>query len=230
MQSQDRFPMLPVITGLFVCTLVLIPSTASKFIAIGPLNIVGATLIFPLSFIFNDILTEVYGYERARRIIWIGFFAQAFAALMYWLIQIWPPAPFWQNQAAYDIILGQSWRIVLASLSAYFCSEFVNSYILSKMKYAQGGRRGWSQGWRFAVSTFFGQLVDSIVFMTVAFAGVLTTGQIISTIISIWLFKSAYEVLVIPLSTRFANWVKSREGVDVTDDPANTNYSPFPVR
>lgn len=225
--TQERFPLLPVITGVFVCILVLTPSASSKFIAIGHLSIAGSTLFFPISYIFGDILTEVYGYERSRRIIWIGFAAQVFAAVMYWIIQIWPAASFWNNQSAYEIILGQSWRIALASLSAYFCGEFVNSFIISRMKYAARGRRGLVQGSRFAVSTLFAEFFDSFIFMTVGFAGTLSPYNLIETASTIWVLKSLYEIIVMPLSIRFSNWIKAREGIDVIDDPQDTNYSPF---
>ncbi|MEK7801172.1 MAG: queuosine precursor transporter [Pseudomonadota bacterium] len=229
MDKDERFPLLPVITGFFVCVLVLIPSTAAKFIAVGPFNIAGATLIFPIAFIFNDVLTEVYGYERSRRIIWVGFAAQVFAAGVYALIDVWPPASFWDKQAEYSAILGQAPRIVLASLTAYFCGEFINSYILSRMKYSQNGKRGSAQAVRFAASTFFGQLIDSSVFMIVGFYGVLANSDLLKTIVTIWLLKSAYEILLLPLSMRLSNWIKVREGIDRIDAPENTNYSPFKI-
>jgi queuosine precursor transporter len=229
MNQSEKFPLLPVITGLFVAVLVLIPSTSSKFIAVGPFNIAGSTLIFPVAFIFNDVLTEVYGYERSRRIIWVGFAAQVFAAAIYMLIDVWPAASFWNNQEAYSTILGQAPRIVLASLSAYFFSEFVNSYVLSRMKHRQAGKRGSSQASRFIASTFFGQFVDSVVFMCVGFYGVMANSDLIKTIITIWLLKTAYEILVTPLSIKLSNWIKEREGVDKIDAPESTNYSPFKV-
>src|SRR5271169_5026295 len=116
---REKFPLLPAITGLFVAVLVLTPSASSKFISLGGYNISGSTLFFPLSYLFNDILTEVYGYEKSRRIIWIGFVAQIFGAAMYTIIQVLPSAPFWHNQDAYDTILGSAPRIVKASLTAY---------------------------------------------------------------------------------------------------------------
>lgn len=224
---QHHKMLLGILAGVYCTTLVLIPSLSSKFIAIGPLNIVGSTLIFPISFIFNDILTEVYGYERSRRIIWTGFACSALAALMYYLVQIWPAAPFWDNQAAYDAILGQAPRIVLASLSAYFVSEFINSYILSRMKHAQKGKRGFSQGTRFVVSTIFGEAADSVVFMTVAFYGVMANNDLVNTILTIWAVKVAYEVIALPISVPLSNWVKAQEGFDQIDDPKSTNYTPL---
>jgi len=218
------------LTGVFVACLVLIPSTASKFIALGPFALSGATLVFPIVFIFNDVLTEVYGYARARQVIWTGMACQVLASFFYWLVGMWPAATFWDNQAAYDSILGTTWRITIASLSAYFCSEFVNSYIMSRMKYFARGARGAAQAGRYIASTLVGQLVDSMIFMGVGFAGVLAKGDLVKTILTIWLAKTAYEVVALPLSMPFANWLKRVEGVDALDDPNRTNYNPFQVR
>ena len=237
--EKERFPLLPAITGFFVAILVLTPSASSKFItlgtihigslAIGPLNIAGSTIFFPLSYFFNDILTEVYGYERSRRVIWIGFSAQLFAAAMYTLIQLWPAAAFWHNQSAYDAVLGQAGRIVLASLFAYFVGEFVNSFVLSKLKYFSKGATGAALAFRFALSTFFGEFFDSAIFMIVGFAGVMATSDLVHTILTIWILKSAYEIVSLPISMRLVAWVKRRESVDHLDLPETTNYSPFKV-
>src|SRR5688572_20230757 len=189
MSEEKPFRLLNVFTGVFVGVLVLVPSMSSKFIAVGPLNIVGSTLIFPITFIFNDIFTEVYGYRRSRRVIWTGMAMQIFAALFYWIIDIWPAAPFWNNQACYTSILGQAPRIVLASLTAYFCGEFANSVVLSKMKFSQRGARGFRQAARFVVSTIFGEGLDSLIFMTVAFAGVIPAYNLVITILTIWGIK-----------------------------------------
>lgn len=228
--SIKNFKLLNIFTGIFVGVLVLVPSMSSKFIAIGPLNIVGSTLIFPITFIFNDIFTEVYGYSRSRKIIWTGMAMQMFAALFYWLIDIWQPASFWSNQACYSSILGQAPRIVLASLSAYFFGEFANSLVLSKMKYSQDGKRGFKQGWRFVASTIVGEGFDSFVFMSVGFAGVIATPDLIKTILTIWGVKVLYEVIALPISMPFANWVKKIEGIDEIDKPETTSYNPFKLR
>ncbi len=229
-QEKNSYKLLSLFTGIFVGVLVLVPSMSSKFIAIGPLAIVGSTLIFPITFIFNDIFTEVYGFKRSRRIIWTGMAMQLFAALFYWIIDIWPSANFWNNQDCYSSILGQAPRIVLASLSAYFFGEFANSVVLSKMKYSQKGKRGIKQGWRFVASTIVGEGFDSLVFMTVAFAGIIPVKDIIVTILTIWGVKTLYEILVLPFSMRFANWVKKYEGVDTVDYPEMTSYNPFSIK
>src|SRR5207302_4793316 len=139
------------------------------------------------SYFFNDILTEVYGYERSRRIIWTGFAMQIFTAAMYAIIQYWPAPAFWHNQDAYDTILGQAPRIVIASLSAYFCGEFMNSFVLSKLKYFVSGKIGPHLAMRFVLSTFVGEFFDSVIFLTVAFAGVIETGELLQIIVTIWL-------------------------------------------
>lgn len=229
MKRERDLKLFSVFTGIFVAALVLVPSLGSKFIAVGPFNLNGATLIFPITFIFNDILTEVYGYTRSRRIIWVGLACQVLAAFFYWLIEIWPAAPFWHSQEAFSAILGMAPRITLASLTAYFCGEFANSVVLSKMKYVEKGERGWWQAWRFVASTIVGEGFDSVVFMTVGFLGVLSLADIGITIVTIWIAKIIYEVVALPVSMRVANWVKSVEGVDEIDDPRFTSYNPFAI-
>jgi uncharacterized integral membrane protein (TIGR00697 family) len=223
--DEKPFPLLTIITALFVTILVLTPSAASKFIAIGPLVIVGSTLFFPISYIFGDILAEVYGFEKSRRIIWIGLLAQVFAAAMYALIQYWPAANFWHNQDAYNIILGQAPRIVLASITAYFLGEYVNSFIVSKMKYLSGGTAGSRLALRFVVSTIFGEFFDSAVFMTIGFYGTMATGNLVTTIITIWLLKTAYEIVALPFTMKLVAWIKKREGVDTIDYPESKSYA-----
>lgn len=227
-ESAGRF--LPIFAGIFAAVLVLVPSMSSKFIAIGPLTIVGSTLIFPITFIFNDVLTEVYGYRRSRMIIWTGMAMQIFAALFYWIIEIWPAPSFWHNQEAYNTILGQAPRIVLASLSAYFFGEFANSIVLSKLKYRQSGERGFAQASRFVWSTVVGEGLDSLLFMTVAFLGVMPTGELFTVAATIWGIKVLYEIIALPFSMPMANWVKKIEGIDVIDNPLTTDYNPFSPR
>jgi hypothetical protein len=228
MEPREKdFKLLNVFTGVFVAVLVLIPGTSSKLIAIGPFNLPGGTLIFPLTFILNDVLTEVYGYARSRRVIWTGLGCQALAAFAYWLVSQWPSAPFWHHQEAYLAILGIGPRIALASLTAYFCGEFINSVVLSKMKYAHAGRQGLLQSWRFVASSIVGEFIDSVVFMTIAFAGVHTTQHLVEMTLTIWIAKVLIELVVLPVSVRFANWVKHVEGIDKIDRPEETNYSPF---
>jgi queuosine precursor transporter len=222
--------LLPVFTGLFVaCLLITNVMNSAKFLQLGILTVAGGTIVFPISFIFGDILTEVYGYAQSRKVIWTGFASLIFAAAVFFLVQHLPAPDFWQNQAAYDSIFSAAPRIIFASMTAYFCGEFCNSVVLSKMKYRSDGKRGLKQAWRFIFSTIVGEGVDSIVFFTVAFAGVLSASQLVTSIVSAYLFKVAFEVVLTPISTRFANWVKVIEKLDVIDDPKQTTYNPFAV-
>ena len=226
-KDEIELSLLPVVTGIFVTILILTPPLDSKFIAVGRFAVPGATVIFPLAFIFNDVLTEVYGYERSRRIIWTGLACQVLAAACFWLVGRLPSAVFWHNEQAYATILGIVPRIAGASLLAYFCGEFANSLVLSRMKFTQHGRTGLPQWQRFLVSTIVGEAIDSVVFMSVAFTGVLSTRDLLETTTAIYVIKVVYEIVALPLSTRLANWMKRREGFDKLDDPSATAYNPF---
>jgi len=225
--DEKELRLLPIVTGVFVTVLILTPPLDSKFIAVGRFAVPGATLIFPLAFILNDVLTEVYGFERSRRVIWTGLACQVLAALSFWLVGRLPGAVFWHNDEAYGVILGIAPRIAVASLLAYLCGEFANSLVLSRMKFTQRGRTGLPQGLRFVVSTIAGEALDSVVFMSVGFAGVLSSRDLLETTVAIYLIKVGYEVLALPLSTRLANWMKRREAFDKLDDPLATAYNPF---
>lgn len=219
--------LLTVLTSIYITALVLSMSLASKFIAVGPFNLCGATLIFPIAYIFNDIFTEVYGYDRSRRIIWTGLGCQLFAGLAYWIVGMWPSAPFWHNQEAYMTILGVGPRIALASLVAYFWGEFANSIVMSKMKFSQGGARGVSQSWRFVMSTVVGEAVDTALFFPLAFIGTIPLADLLGTMLTIYLAKVLYECAALPVSTRLSNWIKAIEQLDVIDDPVRTDYNPL---
>jgi len=226
--TEARLKYYSVITGFFCAVLLLTNAVSAKLIDIGPLTVVGGTLLFPIAFIFNDILTEVYGFRLTRKVIWTGLGCQLLAIAVYAVIGAIPPAAGWPHQDAFTQILGSLPRITFASVVAYFCGEFANSVVLSRMKYAEHGARGWREGWRFVASTIVGEGVDSVVFMTVAFLGVLSSAVIVHGIVSIYILKVAYEIVATPVSTRVANWLKTQEGVDVIDEPT-TNYSPFAV-
>lgn len=218
---------LPILAGVFTAVLVLIPSLSSKFVTIFGLTVVGSTLVFPIVFILNDIFTEVYGFSRTRVIIWTGMLMQIVAAFLYWLVEVLPAPDFWANQDAYQSILGQSFRIVLASLTAYFFGEFANSLIVSKLKYKQGGKQGGAQAYRFVASTIVGEGLDSLLFMMIAFFGTMPTGDLFKVVVTIWAVKVIYEVAMLPVSMRIANFIKSAEGLDKIDAPNETNYNPF---
>lgn len=212
--------------GIFFVTVLLISSiTVTKFVQIGSFVSSAAVFIFPISYIFGDILTEVYGYRASRKIIWSGFGAQILMAGYLYLVQILPSAPFWHNQAAYETILGSVPRVVLASMCAYFTGEFSNSYVLSRMKVRMNGKHLWM---RTIGSTVIGEGVDTVVFMLVAFSGVLPGSIMLQTAITLYVFKVLYETAVTPLTYLIVNKLKKAEGIDVYD--RGISYNPFALK
>jgi uncharacterized integral membrane protein (TIGR00697 family) len=179
-------------------------------------------LFFPLSYVFGDILTEVYGYARSRRVVWAGFGAIVFSAVMSAVVVNLPPAPGWEGQAAVQAIFGNTWRVVLASLMAYSCGEFTNSFVLAKMKILTRGRHLWM---RTIGSTMAGELVDSLVFYPVAFLGLWETDLVIKVMITNYLLKCAWEALMTPVTYKLVAFLKEQEHEDHYD--TNTDFSPF---
>ncbi|MCW4463331.1 queuosine precursor transporter [Sphingomonas sp. BT-65] len=198
---------------------------AAKVATLGGLTFGAGILFFPLSYVLGDVLTEIYGYARARRVIWAGFGATIFAAVMCWVIVVMPPAPGWGGQEVYEAAFGQVWRIVGASVIAFWAGEFVNSYVLARMKILTSGRHLWS---RTIGSTVFGQGVDSLIFYPLAFLGVWTTGQVITVMLTNWGLKVLWEVLLTPVTYAVVGFLKRREGVDVYDE--GTDFTPFRTR
>lgn len=182
-------------------------------------------LFFPLGYVIGDVLTEVYGYARARRVIWAGFGALLFMAFMSWVVVALPPAPGWEGQAAYESVFGQVWRIVLASITAFWAGEFVNSYVMARMKIWTGGKHLWS---RTIGSTVVGQGIDSIIFYPLAFLGIWSNTQVISVMITNWLLKVGWEVFLTPVTYAVVGWLKRKEGVDIFDE--GTDFSPFKTK
>lgn len=181
-------------------------------------------LFFPISYVFGDILTEVYGYARARKVVWAGFGALAFAAFMSWAILKFPPAPGWPHQQAYETVFGAAPRIALASLVAYFCGEFCNSYVLAKMKLLTEGRLLWA---RTIGSTIVGEGVDSLVFYPAAFWGApgWTPEQVLSVLMGNYLLKVGWEVVMTPFTYKIVNFLKWAEREDYFD--RKTRFTPF---
>ena len=182
-------------------------------------------LFFPLGYVIGDVLTEVYGYARARRVIWAGFAALLFMAFMSWVVVALPPAPGWPGQAAYESVFGQVWRIVFASITAFWAGEFINSYVMARMKIWTGGKHLWS---RTIGSTVVGQGIDSIIFYPLAFGGVWSNEQVISVMLTNWLLKVGWEVVLTPVTYGVVGWLKRKEGVDIFDE--GTNFSPFKTK
>lgn len=195
---------------------------ASKLATVGGVTFGAGILFFPLSYVIGDVLTEVYGYARARRVIWAGFAALIFMAVMSWVVVAMPPAEGWDGQAAYESVFGNAWRIVLASVIAFWAGEFVNSYVLARMKLWTGGRHLWT---RTIGSTVFGQAFDSLLFYPIAFLGIWSTGQVVTVMITNWLMKVLWEAALTPVTYAVVGALKRREGVDVFDE--GTDFNPF---
>jgi uncharacterized integral membrane protein (TIGR00697 family) len=198
---------------------------AAKVATLGGLTFGAGILFFPLSYVLGDVLTEIYGYARARRVIWAGFGATVFAAVMCWVIVIMPPASGWGGQEVYEAAFGQVWRIVGASVIAFWAGEFVNSYVLARMKILTAGKHLWS---RTIGSTVFGQGVDSLIFYPLAFIGVWTTEQVVTVMFTNWGLKVLWEVVLTPVTYAVVGFLKRREGVDVFDE--GTDFTPFRTR
>lgn len=197
-------------------------------ISVGPLElgIFGAgILFFPLSYVLGDVLTEVYGYARARRVVWAGFAAVLFMAMMAWVVVAMPPAPGWSGQEAYEVVFGLTPRIVFASIIAFWAGELANAFVMARMKVASGGKHLWQ---RTIGSTIVGQGVDSLLFYPVAFLGIWSTSQVITVLITNYVLKVLWEALLTPVTYRVVGALKRAEGVDVYDH--DTNFTPFSVR
>lgn len=210
---------------LFVTVLMISNTVAVKIVQIGSFSFAGAILIFPISYIFGDVLTEVYGYKATRKIVWSGFASLVLMVLAYWFVQVLPGAPFWQNQNAYDLILGNVPRIVLGSMVAYFVGELSNSYVMSKMKIWSNGKYLWT---RTVGSTVVGEGVDSIIFNIIAFLGVFPFSAVLVLIVSAYIAKVVFEVIATPVTYMIVRWLKKAEGIDIYD--RGINYNPFSLK
>lgn len=224
-QQARTYRYLDVISVLFVVVLLVSNVCAIKALRLSSLfkiDIDGGTLLFPISYIFGDILVEVYGYARSRRIIWLGFGSNALAAACFWLVGALPAAPGWELQDAFVAILGQTPRVVLASLTAFWCGSFANAYVMAKMKVWMEGRHLWM---RTIGSTLVGEGVDSLLFQLIAFGGVWPWSLVFR--VSLWNFfvKVAYEAIATPLTYAIVAFLKRMEQEDVYD--RHTNFSPF---
>lgn len=206
----------------FVVALITANIIAVKLVDLGGFILPAAVIIFPISYIIGDVLTEVYGYRLARRVIWLGFAGNLFMVIAIWLGGRLPAASFWGDQAAYDTILGFTPRLLFASFIAYLAGEFLNSFVLAKMKIATNGRWLWS---RTITSTLVGQLVDSALFISLAFAAILPPAEIIRLVITQWLFKSIYEAVATPFTYWVVNALKRAENEDFYD--RETDFNPL---
>jgi uncharacterized integral membrane protein (TIGR00697 family) len=211
---------LVIISAVFITCLTTANIVAVKVIHIWSFTLPAAIFVFPISYIFGDILTEVYGYRTARRIIWLGFACNLIFVFFAWIGQILPPAAFWGNQEAYKSILGVAPRILGASVCGYLVGEFANSYVMARMKIMTKGRWLWS---RTIGSTIVGEGLDSSLFITLAYIG---TGATVPTmILNHWIAKVVIETVFTPATYIIVNWLKRQEGLDTYD--YSTNYNPF---
>ncbi|HEX9819761.1 MAG TPA: queuosine precursor transporter [Methylomirabilota bacterium] len=211
-----------VCAALFVTCLLAANTIAAKLIVVGGLVLTAGIVIFPVSYVVGDVLTEVWGYGAARRVIWLGFACNALMVVAVWIGGELPAAPFWSGQAAYQEILGHAPRILAASFAAYLVGEFANAFVLAKLKVATAGRWLWL---RTIGSTVVGQGLDSVVFVTLAFAGMVPAGALAGIVAGQWAVKVAYEAAATPLTYAAVAWLKSREQIDTFDD--QTDFNPL---
>lgn len=222
---EKNYKYLGMISVFFVSVLLISNVASTKIVDLKWFTFDGGTLLFPLSYIFGDILTEVYGYKNSRKTIWLGFFMALLMSVIFIVVDKLPPAAGWNNQAAYDAILGLTPRIVCASLIAYFFGEFSNSFVLAKMKIWTRGKWLWT---RTIGSTVVGELVDSSIFILIAFLGVLPNSLLFTLIVSNYFFKTGIEILFTPITYKVVKFLKVKENEDYYDH--DTNFNPFTIQ
>lgn len=205
------------LAGLFVMTLIVSNIASIKVVAIGPLVFDAGTILFPLSYIVGDIVTEVYGYRKMRSLLYVGVVSLILTMTTFWVVQILPASPDWPNQVAYESILGVVWRIVLASVMALFLGEIMNAYVMARMKVRSKGKNLWV---RMISSSVVGSAIDTVVFSTVAFLGTMPFDALAQLMITVFLIKITTEVIVSPLTIKIINIVKRREKIDTYEQPA----------
>lgn len=223
--KRNVFRYYDLILGMSVAILIISNIVAVKLISFGSIITDGGALIFPLSYILGDILTEVYGYSYSRRAIWASFSFMGLAVLVFIIIGKAPGAVEWQNQAAYEAILGFVPRIVAASLIAYLFGQFINSFVLAKLKIITKGRKMWI---RLVGSTFLGELADTIIFALIAFGGILHGTRMFTYIFIGWSFKIFIEIVMLPVSYKIIYWLKNVEQSDKYD--YKTDFTPFSIK
>ena len=218
------FKYFDLLLALFVLVLLVSNVVSAKILKSGPFTFDGGTILFPLAYILGDVFTEVYGYKKMRRVIWLGFLANILMAAIFIIVSKLPAAEGWNNQKAYEAILGWVPRIVIASIIAYWVGEFVNSFILAKMKIFTKGRFLWM---RTISSTLVAEFLDSLIFCVIAFLGKVPSALLFKIIISNYIFKVLIEILFTPITYWVANFLKKKEKIDTFD--FQTNFSPFKI-
>ncbi|HYG84176.1 MAG TPA: queuosine precursor transporter [Verrucomicrobiae bacterium] len=221
---MKRFRYYDLILAAFAALLLISNIGAVKLIDIAGIITDGGAILFPLTYLLGDVLTEVYGYKYARRAIWTGFGISVLLSATLFLVQIAPPAAAWPNQAAFETVLGFVPRIVLASLCGYLIGQFFNAFVLAKLKQRTKGKKLWA---RLIGSTIVGEFFDTLVFCTIAFAGILSGQEFITYVAFGLLYKTAVEIILLPVTYRVISFLKKREQQDSLDD--QTNFTPFKV-
>jgi uncharacterized integral membrane protein (TIGR00697 family) len=224
-EYPQNFRYYDLMVSAFVAVLLISNLVAPKLVAWGPFVFSGAQLLFPITYIFGDIFTEVYGYAGSRRAIWNGFLASILLTTISAVIIQLPSAPAWDKQGAYETVFGSMPRIVIASLTAYWCGEFANSFVMARMKVLSNGKYLWM---RTIGSTIVGQAVDSILVVSIIFAGNVPLSTLLNLMVSGYGGKVIYEALATPLTYAAVNWLKRVEGVDIMD--THTSFNPFKAK
>lgn len=221
MKKQDTVSVTFMLLGVTFCVcLILANLLATKQVQFGPLNLTAGVLVFPISYVVNDCITEVYGYRRAKLIIWTGFVMNFAFVLLAWLADLIPGAPYWTNQEGFHALFGLAPRVALASFAAFLVGSFLNAYVMSRMKIHDKGRRF---SLRAIASTLAGEVSDSLIFFPIALGGIVPEKNLLLMMISQVVVKTMYEVVVLPLTIRVVAWLKNTEGIDVYDE--NESYS-----
>jgi queuosine precursor transporter len=223
--EKKNFKYFDIIMAVFVAILLISNIASTKILLLWKFTFDGGTILFPLSYIFGDILTEVYGYKKSRKVIWTGFFCAGLMSLVLMIVNFLPPAPDWPYQEAFNNILGLTPRIVLASLVAYFAGEFSNSYVLAKIKILMSGKMLWV---RTIGSTLVGELVDTTLFIMIAFYGFLPSELMLTVFVSNYIFKCGVEILFTPVTYKIVRFLKNNENEDYYD--YKTNFNPFSLK
>ncbi len=221
---KKNFIYYDLILAVFAAVLLISNLAATKLIAFGPIITDGGAILFPLVYIFGDILTEVYGYKYARRAIWTGFGVMLLAVVAFTVVRYLPAAAGYTDQASFEAVLGFFPRIVIASLVAYLIGEFLNSYVLAKLKVKFKGKKLWL---RLIGSTIVGEFFDTVVFSVIAFGGILTMNDMVIFILIGWGFKTAVEVLLLPVTYKVIAFLKKREKIDIYDK--KTDFNPLKI-
>jgi uncharacterized integral membrane protein (TIGR00697 family) len=222
--NNKQYRFFDVLVAIFVAVLLISNISSTKILTIWKFTFDGGTIVFPLSYIFGDILTEVYGFKKSRRVIWLGFISALLMSFVLYVVMLLPPADGWPNQKAFEALLGPVPRIVFASLIAYFAGEFSNAITLSLMKIRTQGRHLWM---RTIFSTIIGEGIDTLVFCIIAFYGTLPGNILWTVIISNYVFKCAVEIILTPLTYKIVNFLKKAEKTDVYD--IGVTYNPFSI-